>query len=285
MSKENKEINQAESTDIQKPKNNADKIDNASKVDNIGEPPHLVLIKDEQFIEDEKEISQSTESIKLDSVDKPHNNSKEKNNHKDEALSKNEISNKDGIPSNENKSNQKREKSNIDDNLAKVDFSRRYDDIPLESIDLERLEQMSDDEAVIELDKMTGQNDELVEKDYLSALINQDDRLIYYEVENIYHDPQKRVFRNRFKMRKDPPVLVVRDDFGNEAKFYLTENLTDELSETLRQVKRAYYGFNGPSDLNMPEKFIDKVKYYVKNNIFKLSVTVFMILFILFLSL
>lgn len=161
------------------------------------------------------------------------------------------------------------------------DNNKENDDI----IDLSRLEQMSDDEAVIELDKLTGKNDEILEKDYLSSLVSQDDRLIYYEVENIYNDPKKKVFRNRLKMRRDPPVLVIRDDFENEAKFYLTENLTDELSETLRQVKRAYYGFNNPSDIHMPEKFIDKIKYFIKKNPFKVLSTILLLLFILSLSL
>lgn len=162
-----------------------------------------------------------------------------------------------------------------EDDQADEDGSKeKYDDI-----DYKRLESLSDDEAVIELDKLTGQNDEIVERDYLSSLVSQDDRLVYYEIENIYSNEEARAFKNRLKMRRDPPVLVVKDDFGNQAKFYLTENLTDELTETLRQVKRAYHGFNNPSDMNMPEKFVDRVKYYIKNNPFKVSATVFLILF------
>lgn len=163
---------------------------------------------------------------------------------------------------------------------SKVD-NRDANDIYISNDDLKRLESLSDDEAVIELDKLTGQNDELIEKDYLSSLVSQDDRLVYYEVENIYSNPKNNAFKNRLKMRRDPPVLVVKDDFGNEAKFYLTENLTDELSETLRQVKRAYHGFNNPSDINMPKKFVDRVKYYVKNNPLKILASIFILLFII----
>lgn len=148
-------------------------------------------------------------------------------------------------------------------------------------VDFDKLESLSDDEAIVELDKMTGKNDELIEKDYLSSLINQKDRMVYYEVENIYHDPNKKTFKNRFKLRRDPPILLVKDDLGNEAKFYLTENLTDELSETLRQVKRAYYGFHKPSDMYAPEKLQDKIRYYIKNNPFKILSTIFLILFLL----
>lgn len=152
-------------------------------------------------------------------------------------------------------------------------------------IDLEMLECLSDDEAVLELDKLTGQNDELIEKDYLSSLIKQEDRLVYFEIENIYNNPKKKVFRNRFKMRKDPPILVLKDNFGNEAQFCLTENLTDELSEALKQVKRAYYGFHSPSDINTPEGFLNKIKYYVKKNPYKIVITITLIMFIFALNL
>lgn len=157
-----------------------------------------------------------------------------------------------------------------------------YDD---KIIDFSKLQNLSDDEAIIELDKITGKNDELLERDYLSSLIEQKDRLVYYEVEGIYSNEKTRRFKTRLKLRKEPPTLIVRDEFDNEVKFYLTENLTDELAETLRQVKRAYYGFNGPDDINKPEKFFDKIKFYVKKNPFKLLTTIFLIVFVLSLSL
>lgn len=148
-------------------------------------------------------------------------------------------------------------------------------------VDFDKLNKLSDDEAVKELDKMTGKNDELIEKDYLNSLINQKDRMIYYEVENIYSNPEKKIFQNRLKMRRNPPTLIIKDDLGNSAKFTLTENLTDELSETLKQVKRAYYGFHKPSDMYVPERFVDKIRYYVKKNPFKILSGIFLILFLL----
>lgn len=148
-------------------------------------------------------------------------------------------------------------------------------------VDFDKLNELSDDEAVKELDKMTGKNDELIEKDYLNSLINQKDRMIYYEVENIYSNPEKKIFQNRLKMRRNPPTLTIKDDLGNSAKFTLTENLTDELSETLKQVKRAYYGFHKPSDMYVPERFVDKIRYYVKKNPFKILSGIFLILFLL----
>lgn len=176
--------------------------------------------------------------------------------------------------SNESYKNEK----DIDNSIESKDTV--YEGFEVTEQELEKLKGLSDDEAVIELDKITGENDELIDKDYLSALVNQQDRMVYYEIENLYQDTVKQRFKNRLKMRKDPPVLIVRDDFGNEVKFYLTENLTDELSTTLKQVKRAYLGFSGPSDEDAPKNFFGKVKHYVKKNPLKIIVTIFLILLI-----
>lgn len=154
----------------------------------------------------------------------------------------------------------------------------------IDDIEIKRLDGLSDDEAIIELDKLTGKNDSIIEKDYLSSLVEQNDRVVYYSIENIYQSKSRRRFKNRMKLRKEPPVLIIKDDLGNEAIFYLTENLTDELSETLRQIKRAYYGFSSPTDINMPDKLLDRIKYFIKKNPFKILSTIFLILFIISLS-
>lgn len=206
---------------------------------------------------------------------------------KDEKL-KNDLENKSEShnPKLVNKDEQSNEsyknEEDIDNSIESEDAV--YEGFEVTEQELEKLKGLSDDEAVIELDKITGKNDELIDKDYLSALVNQQDRMVYYEIENLYQDTVKQRFKNRLKMRKDPPVLIVRDDFGNEVKFYLTENLTDELSTTLKQVKRAYLGFSGPSDEDAPKDFFGKVKHYVKKNPLKIIVTIFLILLIIILQ-
>lgn len=175
-----------------------------------------------------------------------------------------------------NERNLDNEKIN-DDNF---DYTLKNEDI----IDYDKLDEMSDEEAITELDKIMGQNDTLIEKDYLSSLVEQEDRLVYYEVENIYRNSQSKAYKNKFNMRKDPPVLVVKDNYGNEAEFHLTENLTDELIHTLGEVKRGYLGFSGPIDLNRPTKLIDKIKYYFKKNPFKIAFPILLIIIIVVLS-
>lgn len=179
---------------------------------------------------------------------------------------------------------------------SEVDSSIKKDETPLSKIDgvsseevdenvLEKLEGLNDKDSIEELDKLTGQNDSILEKAYLSGLIQQEEKEIFFEVENIYYNPEKRLFKNRLKLRKDPPVLVIRDSEGIEVEFKLTENLTDELTETLKQVKRAYYGFSSPSDIHVPSKTSEKIIYLIKKNKVKLIVTIFILLFLFTLNL
>lgn len=148
-------------------------------------------------------------------------------------------------------------------------------------IDFRKLDELSDDEAILALDKMVGHNDKIIEQDYLSSLLDQGDRLLYYEVENIYRNYSKKLYKNRLVLKKDPPILKVKDDLGNEAEFYLTENFVDELDQTLKQVQRAYYGYSGPEDLRKPDKFIDKIGYYAKKHPLKLLLPLMIIIFII----
>lgn len=137
---------------------------------------------------------------------------------------------------------------------------------------------VSDDELIVDFDKMIESNDFIIERDYLSSLIDQNNKVLYYEVENIYSDKEKRKYKNKFQLKKSPPVLIIKDDFGNETTFQLTENLTDELLGTLKEVKRAYYGFDSPKDINKPDNFIDKVVYTIKKHPFKLLLPLIIII-------
>lgn len=166
----------------------------------------------------------------------------------------------------------KENKSNVI-HLSKEDYPE---------LNFEELDNMEDDEAVLEIDKFIEQNDKVVERDYLSSLIEQEDNnLVYYEVENIYKNENNRAYKNRLILKKNPPILVIKDIEDNEANFILTENLTDELIETLKEVKRAYSGFSGPSKLDRPKKFLDKFGYYAKENPIKVIVPFIIIVLLL----
>lgn len=144
-----------------------------------------------------------------------------------------------------------------------------------EEIKLE--EKTSDEEA---------ENDSIIEKDYLKALLNQkkEGKLIYFEVNNIYSNEKTRTYKSKLKLKKEPPILTIRDEEENEVEFQLTENFTDELLKTLEEVKRAYYGFDSPVDINAPEKGFEKFKYYFKKNIFKIAVLSLIVIYFLILN-
>lgn len=150
-----------------------------------------------------------------------------------------------------------------------------------DKINFEELDKLSDDEAIIELDKMIGKNDKIIETDYLSSLLEQDDRLLYFEVENIYRSHGNKSYRNRLSLKRNPPILKVKDDAGNEAEFNLTENFVDELSDTLKQVKRAYHGYGGPRDLDIPDNFLDRIVYNVKKQPLKLLLPIIILVIII----
>ena len=121
-------------------------------------------------------------------------------------------------------------------------------------------------------------NDKIITQDYLSSLIEQDDIILHFEVENIYKNDKTREYKSKRELKNSPPELVIRDDSDNEVYFSLTENFNDELISALKEVERAYLGFNKPLDKNIPNNFIDRVVFYIKNNPLKLVIIV--ILFI-----
>ena len=140
---------------------------------------------------------------------------------------------------------------------------------------MNNLKDLTDDEFII---NSSDKNDEILKKDYLSSLVDQKERIVYYEIENIYSNEENKRYKNKMQLKKKPPILIVKDDFGNEAIFYLTENLTDELTHTLKEVKRAYYGFDGPIDMNVPDRFVEKMIYYAKNKPLKLILPIIIVI-------
>lgn len=161
---------------------------------------------------------------------------------------------------------------NVDD-VEKIGLDNKEKVEDLEK-DLATNETSDDSEEIEDLE-----NDELIEKDYLSVLAEQSDRVVFYEISNIYKNEKKREYKNKFELRKDPPILEIKDNFGGEVDFLLTENFAKELMAGLKEVDRAYSGFSGPVDLDAPEKFKDRMIYYIKKNPIKFVIPI--VLFII----
>lgn len=133
-------------------------------------------------------------------------------------------------------------------------------------------------------DETQEKSDVVLEKGYLDGLVEQADRVVYYEIENIYKDEKNKEYKNKYKMKKSPPILTVKNNLGDEVQFELTKNLTSELISVLKEVDRAHLGFSGPIDINVPTNPIDKIVYYAKKNPLKFAIPIIMAIFFLILS-
>lgn len=153
-----------------------------------------------------------------------------------------------------------------------------YESEEFKDIDFERLDSLPDKEAIDEINTLFDENDRLVEKDYLSSFLEQQDRLVYYEIENIFKNSKTKAYKNRLILKKNPPVLVVKDDLENEARFILTENFTEDLIKSLKEVQRAYYGFSAPKEMDIPDKWSEKVFYFLKRNPLKIIIPIILII-------
>lgn len=182
--------------------------------------------------------------------------------------------------------------SNKDEELSVEEFTEENisEQSELVNYDLENeldeKEDVSEDSVVDEDDVDNNfHNDEILEKDYLSILVSQEeDKVLYYEIFNIYRTESKKDYKNKFALKKDPPILSVKDNYGEEVEFTLTENFTRELISGLKEVERAYAGFSGPIDLDAPDKFLERVIYYFKKNPFKFIFPIVLIIVVLILS-
>lgn len=87
------------------------------------------------------------------------------------------------------------------------------------------------------------ENDEFLEEEVYrndsSGLIEQDDGIVEWHIENIFSEEGKRY--NRRELKSNPPLLVIKDNYGDEATFILTEKLALHLRDSMNLVYNAYY--------------------------------------------
>lgn len=152
---------------------------------------------------------------------------------------------------------------------------------PDSSIDIDNTLQ-KEYEATEEKEQL--KNDKIVAKDYLSVFAEQDDRGIFYEVSNIYKNEKTKEYKNKFSLKKDPPILEIKDTLGEEVHFILTENVVKEMIHSLKEVERAYSGFSGPLDIKAPKKLKDKIVYYFKRKPMKFLFPIILMIIIVILS-
>lgn len=143
------------------------------------------------------------------------------------------------------------------------------------------IEDMSDDEAVLELEKSES-NDKVLESANLAALISQseDENLIYYKVEGLFKDEQQKSYRSKMSLRRKPPVLEIKDMNDNTVRFLLTENLVAQLTNSLEDVQKAYYGYvpKKKKDPITLRELPTRIMTYAQENPLKVAITLLAII-------
>lgn len=143
----------------------------------------------------------------------------------------------------------------------------------IESLDLLNVR---DEDIILTEDDIEKSSDKIIEEDPLGAVFEQDNRVVYFEIENVYKGDGK-TFKGKNALKKSPPVLVFRDNIGNEAEFILTEELNRKLIRSLQQMERAYAGFSRPKDEKAPDGLFSKIKYYIKKHPIKVIIPIALI--------
>lgn len=143
---------------------------------------------------------------------------------------------------------------------------KTYDDM-----EFEYLNDLSDDEAIIELDKLVQKNDKILEQASVATLIEQDEdeNLIFYNIKGLHRNKDEKAYKNRLTMRRNPPILEIKDSDENEVSFLLTENLVKTLQDSLGEVERAYNGYAKKETKVKKESIGDKLtklKLFMKDN-------------------
>lgn len=149
----------------------------------------------------------------------------------------------------------------------------------LKSNEKDKISILSDDEAVLEISKLD--EDKILDKDYLSSLISQEDRLLSFEILNIYKSNNNEKFKSKLELKNNPPILLIKDNIGNEVTITLSSQLTSELLRTLNQVERAHAGLRYPKESDPERTIFDKILLYFKENSIKSILTIAIIVIVI----
>lgn len=92
-----------------------------------------------------------------------------------------------------------------------------------------------------DLEFLTG-DDTLLEAKPSGALIEQEENIIAWRLENFFDENNER--RSRYALRNSPPILIIESSDGSSVEFLLTQQLSRTLAETFTSVDRGYRGMD-----------------------------------------
>lgn len=121
-------------------------------------------------------------------------------------------------------------------------------------------------------------NDVVLDAQDNRGLIEQGDDVLNWEVTGLYKDNGK-LHPARY-LKKNPPILTIKDDTGVEANFVLTKNLSYQLRYAVDSVYKGY--FNVESDGINDDKTESKIKKWFPMVLIVVAVAIIYIVSIAF---
>ena len=130
-------------------------------------------------------------------------------------------------------------------------------------------------------------NDKILDSDVNYSVVEQDEeKLLSYTIDGLYKNLNTKKFNPRRTLEKEPPTLTIKDSEGGEVVFNLTENFTDELLFSLKEVKHAYNGYKYTTDKKRALPILDQIKEIptvFKKHPVKFSMTILSIILLIYL--
>ena len=115
------------------------------------------------------------------------------------------------------------------------------------------------------------------------GLFQQADNVISWEIQGFLKDNGNP--RNKFALRNDPPIFVLKSSDGREAEFVVTEELSRSLGKLFNGINNAYLGVNSikkKSDFSQ-KTMKDKLSHIISwSKMHPVKVTVTSLLVLLF---
>lgn len=174
-------------------------------------------------------------------------NNNEKNENKDGKNKEEEKDNNIIIENQEDEKEEDTKNINNEDStgiIDKEDVEHKKEDTK-DEIEKDIPESILNTEQDNEPEKNLGEKEsqdfpeEEVYRNDSSGLIEQGDGIVEWHIENIFNEDGKRYSKRELK--SNPPLLIIKDNYGDEATFILTEKLALHLRDSMNLVYNAYY--------------------------------------------
>lgn len=154
----------------------------------------------------------------------------------------------------------------------------------------ENLPKVSSEDYFDDDEEFLAGDDVEIHDDNVLSIFRQEDNVVSVELMNLYTNDGD--LRNKFQLRNDPPVMIIKSSDGQLAQFLLTKNFVNGLNGKFDDVHRAYFGLESKSSRDRKRKlsegessgkgFIDNTRDWVIENKFKSVLLLLVLLLVVF---